>query len=197
MNTTKTYSLSSAGRRTTLVLLIGSLLIWLFAFWTLRSTLNLSYHPLRFFSSLQAAISQGLTISQIIPALLMLVIIIATPLVVWNLLEEWSAVYAVDKAGLRFSAMGFSLLYPWTAVQAIGAVDSDADDPMDELLLEQDAGAQIANPLVRWLHNQAYGRRRLPIYAGLEQRQELIETIQQYRSSEFGNQRMGELEVSG
>ena len=127
----------------------------------------------------------------------MLVIIIATPLVVWNLLEEWSAVYAVDKAGLLFSAMGFSLLYPWKAVQAIGAVDSDADDPMDELFLEQDAGAQIANPLVRWLHNQAYGRRRLPIYAGLEQRQELIEMIRQYRSSEFGNQRMGELEVSG
>ena len=180
----KTYSLSSAGRRTTLVLLLGSVLIWMFAFWTLRSTLNLSYHPLRFFSSLQAALSQGLTISQIIPALLMLVLIIATPLVIWNLLEEWAAVYAVEKDGLRFSTMGFSLMYPWAAVKAIRPVDTDADDPMDEVLLDRDAGTQIANPLVRWLHNQAYGGRRLPIYAGLEQRQELIETIRNHTAGE-------------
>ena len=35
----KTYRLSAAGRRTTLVLLVGALLIWAFAIWTLRSTL--------------------------------------------------------------------------------------------------------------------------------------------------------------
>lgn len=176
----KTYTLSSAGRRTTLVLLVGSLLIWLFAFWTLRSTLNLSYNPLQFIGSLQATLDKGLTVSQIIPAVLMLVLIVATPLVIWNLLEEWSAVYAVGEAGLRFSAMGFSLDYPWEAVKTIRAVDEDVDDPMDEVLLDRGPTKPITNPLLRWLHNQAYGGRRLPIYAGLSQRQELIETIRQH-----------------
>lgn len=163
----KTYRLSAAGRRTTLVLLVGALLIWAFAIWTLRSTLV-------------AAPLNALTIGQIIPALLMIVLIIATPLVVWNLLEEWSCEFTPTETGLRFTTIGIDLTYPWSAMQAIRAVDDDADEPMDELLLDGDYTTSIRNPVLRFLHGQAYGRAKLPLYAGLAERDELLQTIRDH-----------------
>jgi hypothetical protein len=160
----KSYRLSPAGRRTTLVLLIGALLIWAFAIWTLRSTLG-------------AGAGQSLGVGQIVPALLMVVLIVATPLVVWNLLEEWSAAYTVTDDGLRFSALGVDLTYPWTGIAGLRAVDDDQDEPMDELLLDADYTGQIRNPLVRFLHAQAFGRTKLPLYAGLADRAELVAEI--------------------
>lgn len=174
----KTYRLSPAGRRTTLILLIGALAIWGFALWSFRSTLNLSYNPLLFWSTLSASIEQGLAISQLVPALLMLVLIVATPLLVWNLLEEWAARYTPTEEGLRFEALGVRVVYPWSAIRAIQRVDDDSDEPLDEVLVAGDPTRQIRNPLVRFLHAQAYGRNKLPIYAGLEERDELLEEIQ-------------------
>jgi hypothetical protein len=163
----KTYRLSASGRRTTLVLLIGALLIWAFAIWTLRS-------------SLATVGSEPLTIGQIIPALLMVVLIIATPLVVWNLLEEWSSAFTPSEAGLRFTANGVDLIYPWSGLQAIRATDDDNDEPMHELIWDRDYTSAIRNPLIRFLHGQAYGRTKLPLYAGIADRQELVQTIRQY-----------------
>jgi hypothetical protein len=160
----KTYRLSASGRRTTLVLLIGALLIWAFAIWTLRS-------------SLVNAATEALSIGQIVPALLMVVLIVATPLVVWNLIEEWSSGYTPTEAGLRFSAAGIDLTYPWSGLQAIRAVDDDADEPMHELVFDQDYTASIRNPLLRFLHGQAYGRTKLPLYAGIAERAELVQMI--------------------
>jgi hypothetical protein len=180
----QTYRQSPAGRRTTLVLLVGALIIWAFALWTLRSTLNLSYNPLRFLGSLQATIGQGLSVAQVVPAVLMMVLIVATPLVMWNLLEEWSASLTPTETGLQFSAMGFSVLYPWSGIRAIRRVDDDEDEPMHELVLDADYTRQIKNPLVRFLHGQSYGRAKLPIYAGLERRDELLEQIARHVRSE-------------
>jgi hypothetical protein len=163
----KRYTLSAAGRRTTLTLLVGAIIIWAFAIWTLQSTLA-------------ASAGQTPGISQIIPALLMIILIIATPLVVWNLLEEWSASYTPSDDGLRFMALGVDLLYPWNGIQAIRSVDDDSDEPMDELIFDRDYTSTIANPLVRFLHGQAYGRLKLPIYAGLADRAELLSTIRSY-----------------
>ena len=177
----KTYRLSSSGRRTALILLVGALIIWAFALWTFRRTLGVSYNPLLFWGSLRAAIQgpdgQGLSIGQIVPALLMLVLIVATPLVVWNILEEWAAAYTPTDAGLRFASLGIDLLYPWAGIGAIRHLDEDSDEPMDELLLREDYTRQIRNPLLRFLHGQAYGRTKLPLYAGLQERDELLAEI--------------------
>jgi hypothetical protein len=177
----KTYRLSLPGRRTALILLVGALIIWAFALWTFRSTLGISYNPALFWSSLRAAIQgdngQGLSISQIVPALLMLVLIVATPLVIWNILEEWAATYTLTDDGLRFDSLGVTVTYPWDGIGAIRGVEEDSDEPTDELLLREDYTRQIRNPLLRFLHGQAYGRRKLPVYAGLQDRDELLVEI--------------------
>lgn len=172
----KTYRLSPAGRRTTLVLLVAALLIWAFAIWSFASTLQVSYHPFKFWPSLQASLAAGLGVGQVVPALLMLALIIATPLLVWNLLSEWVASYTPTAAGLRFESLGVDLLYPWGSIATLVS-DDDEDEPFDELVLTADPRPQIANPVVRLLHRQAYGARRLPIYPGLAERDELIATI--------------------
>jgi len=173
----QSYRLSAAGRRTSIIVLVGALIIWAFALWSFRSTLGISYNPLAFFSSLGTAVSQGLGLSQIVPALLLLVLIVATPLVIWNVLEEWAASYTPTDDGLRFESLGIVLLLPWPAIVSIQREDADADVPQDQLLLAEDYTGQIGNPLLRFLHRQAYGRKRLPISGELERREELLDAI--------------------
>jgi hypothetical protein len=189
----KTYRISPSGRRTAIILLIGALIIWAFALWTFSSTLGISYNPIQFWGTLRQSVEQGLSISQLVPALLMLVLIVATPLVIWNILEELGAAYTPADDGLRFSSLGVRLTYPWPGVGAINRVDEDSDEPMDELVLKEDYTGQIRNPLLRFLHAQAYGRTKLPIYAGVEQRDELLAEIRQRASlaAEPGNGEQG------
>ena len=175
----KTYRLSPAGRRTALILLIGALIIWAFALWTFRTTLGISYNPIEFWGTLRRQVDAGLSIGQIVPALLMLVLIIATPLVVWNILEEWAAAYTPAEEGLRFTSLGLDLTYPWAGISAVKRVDEDSDEPVDEVVLKEDYTCQIRNPVLRFLHGQAYGRTKLPLYAGLADRDELLEEIRQ------------------
>jgi hypothetical protein len=175
----KTYRISSSGRRTALILLVGALIIWIFAIWTFGSTLGISYNPVAFWSTLRANIEQGLSISQLVPALLMLVLIVATPLVIWNICEELAAAYTPAEDGLRFTALGVKLILPWAGISAIRRVDEDSDEPMDELILREDYTSQIHNPLLRFLHAQAYGRTKLPIYAGVADRDDLLALIHQ------------------
>ncbi|HMP38860.1 MAG TPA: hypothetical protein PKA05_00625 [Roseiflexaceae bacterium] len=120
---------------------------------------------------------QGPTLGQVVPALLMLVLVVATPFVIWNLLEEWSAVYTVTDDGLRYQSLGIDMLIPWSAISATRRIDVEAEESADELLLHEDPTPQISNPLLRMLHVQAYGRRKLAIYAGVEQRDELLAAI--------------------
>jgi len=163
-----------------MILLIGALIIWVFALWTFGTTLGISYNPVEFWGSLSTSVEQGLSISQIVPALLMLVLIIATPLVIWNIIEEWAAAYTPAEEGLRFVALGIRLTYPWAGVAAIRRIDEDSDEPVDELALKEDYTGQIRNPLLRFLHAQAYGRKKLPIYAGVTERDELLAEIRQH-----------------
>jgi hypothetical protein len=175
----KTYRISPSGRRTALILLVGALIIWVFALWTFSSTLDISYNPIAFWGTLRASVEAGLSISQLVPALLMLVLIVATPLVIWNICEEISASYTPAADGLRFSALGVNLDLPWAGISAIRRVDEDSDEPMDELLLREDFTGQIRNPVLRFLHGQAYGRTKLPIYSGVTDRDELLASIRE------------------
>jgi len=43
----------------------------------------------------------------------------------------------------------------------------------------KDYTGQIRNPLLRFLHAQAYGRKKLPIYAGVTERDQLLAEIRQ------------------
>ncbi len=110
----------------------------------------------------------------------MLVLIVATPLVIWNILEEWAASYTPTEEGLRFVSLGIDVVYPWSGIDAIRQLDQDSDEPIDELQLREDYTNQIKNPVLRFLHGQAYGRKTLPVYAGLQEREELLAQIQQY-----------------
>ncbi|RRR70799.1 MAG: hypothetical protein EI684_12615 [Candidatus Viridilinea halotolerans] len=176
----KSYRLSPAGQRLTLILLVTALLIWAFALWSFASTLRISYNPLQFWPSLQASLEVGLGVGQVVPALLMLCLIVATPLLLWSLLEEWAACYTPTDDGLRFrSLLGINLLYPWSSISAVRRADDDADEPLDELILNTDQSGQIAQPWLRFLHRQAFGGKRLPIYAGIEDRDELLDTVRQ------------------
>jgi hypothetical protein len=172
-----TYRLSPAGRRLTLVLLVAALLIWAFAIWSFASTLRISYNPLQLWPSLQQSLAEGLGVGQVVPALLMLALIVATPFLIWNLLEEWAAAYTPTPEGLRFESFGVRVTYPWAAISAVRRADDDAEEPLDELVIAGDQSTQIASPVVRFLHRQAFGANRLPIFAGLEGRDALLAEI--------------------
>mgnify|MGYP000184111025 CR=1 FL=1 len=180
----KTYRLSRRGRRTAYLLLAGSLLIWLFALWTLKNTLRIGVRPQTFIPSLQAlwgrlsGTAGSMTAEEIIPAVIMLALALVVPLLIWNILEELRASYTVGPAGITFRSLGIELSYPWSEVVSLRPVDEEAEEePLDELVFRNSRLSSIRNPLLRFLHAQAYGRRRLPLYGGLEGREELLERI--------------------
>ncbi len=173
----KTYRLSSAGRRKTLVLLGAALLIWAFALWSFASTLRISYNPFRFWPTLQESLAQGLGVGQVVPALLMLVLIVATPLLIWALLAEWALAYTPTDDGLRVESLGLRLECPWASVRAVHDSDADRDEPWAEVLLTGEPAVRTAHPLMRFLYRQAWGPGRLPLAPDLEERDELIATI--------------------
>jgi hypothetical protein len=174
----KSYQLSSVGRRNALVLMIGAGLIWAFAVWTFQSTLNISYTPDGITNSLGMLWSDdGISVNTTIPAVFMLVLMIAAPLTMWNIAMEWVVRYTPTNDGLRYESMMISMLIPWNSIGEIRAVDVESDEASHELRLKIDPTTQIANPLWRLLHAQAYGRTVLPIHAGVDQRDDLIDEI--------------------
>lgn len=170
----KTYYLTPSGRRLTLTLMLAGLALWIFAFAVLRTTLSISYLHLP--STLGAALRQGLGPGQLIPAGILLAMIVAVPLVLWNLWEEWSTSYTItdDKLVYR-TAHGITLEYLWSTIE--GFRPSDGDGIPATVLVRNDASQQIRNKLLRWLHRQSYGTRSIPIYTGVEARDELLAEI--------------------
>lgn len=173
----KTYQLSALGRRNVVLLMIGAALIWVFAVWVFQSTLAISMNPSTMLDALQATLSEGLTVDRTVPALFMIVLMVAAPLTMWNIAMEWGVRYTPLADGLRYESSGVSLMIPWTSIAEIRTIDADSDEPAHELRLKVDPTTQITNPLLRILHAQAYGRAVLPLYAGIEHREELIDEI--------------------
>ena len=172
----KTYRLDTTGRRIAFSLALGALIVWLFAIWKLADVLKISYLHLP--STVRAAVNAGLTVSQIVPALLLIVLIVAAPLLIWNLLEEWSTTYEIAEDGLIYDTVqGISVLYPWTSIKGLRQVDPEAEEPVHELIVDQTGICQIRSRVLRWLHRQAFGRTRVPIYAHVTDRDELLAEI--------------------
>lgn len=177
----KHYRLNSTGRRATALLALGALAVWLFAMWKLPDVLSgpsvrVSYFALP--STLSTAIEQGLRVNQIVPALLLIVLTVAGPLLLWNLAEEWSTTFIVRDDGLvHDTVQGISVLYPWSTIRSLRRVDPESEAPNYELIVDRAAVQPIRNPLLRWLHQQAFGRNRILIYARIDGRDELLQEI--------------------
>lgn len=177
----KTYRLNLTGRRVVALLALGALIIWLFAVWKLPDILSsgtVRFSYLHLPSTLSAIVQGGLTVSQIVPALLLIVLIVAIPLLLWHLIEEWFTTYAVREDGLLYDTIqGISVLYPWDAIKGVRQVEPESDEPVYELIVDQAGICQINSRMLRWLHRQAFGRTRIPIYAHVVDRDELLHEI--------------------
>ena len=185
----KVYRLSRAGRRMAWLLLFGGVLIWLFALWTLKNTLGIGVRT--FLPSMQnlfnrlAGIAEPLAAEEAIPAVIMLVLLVVVPLLLWNLIEELRASYSVGPAGITFRSLGVELAYPWSEIVALRPVDEEEEEPLDELVVRTSRLGSIRNPLVRFLHWQAYGRRKIPLYGGLEDREDLVARIRAFMAGDL------------
>ncbi|WP_028458453.1 hypothetical protein [Chloroflexus sp. Y-396-1] len=173
----KCYRLSPVGRRDNLLMIIVAMILWIFAVWSIASTLQLRLHPAVFWSDLQRVFIQPPTIEQAVPALLMLVLIVATPLMIWNLIAEWDATFRLTNEGLEYQTLGFRLCYHWHNILAIQP-QSTADEAV-AIVCRYDPVDALKNPLRRWLHQQMHGRQRLLIGPGIERRAELLQAIEQ------------------
>ena len=181
----KTYRLGRAGRRMAYLLLAGSVVVWLFALWTLKNTLKIGFRPQNLWPSLKnlgrriigSPGAQPLTAEEIIPSIVMLVLLVIVPLLIWNIVEELRSSISAGAKGLTFRSLGIELFYPWGEVADLQPVDEESDEPLDELVLRTSRLSEIRNPLVRFFHWQAYGRHKLPLYGGLEEREDLIAHI--------------------
>ncbi len=171
------YRLSPVGRRDNLLMIIVAMILWIFAVWSIASTLRLRLHPAVFWSDLQRVFTQPPTIEQAVPALLMLVLIVATPLMIWNLIAEWDATFRLTNEGLEYQTLGFRLCYHWHNILAIQP-QSTADEAV-AIVCRYDPVDALKNPLRRWLHQQMHGRQRLLIGPGIERRAELLQAIEQ------------------
>lgn len=191
----KTYRLTRQGRSLAITLLIGAIVLWITALWMLGNTLNLNLRrlPDSLYTVLDATLKgqlanepyKGLTVNQLVPAALLLVLVIAAPLMVWNVCEEWFTRYTVTDQGLLYQTIGrIKVLYRWEAIHGIRPVDPQADEPVDELIVDRDGILQIRSRLLRTLHRLAFGRGRVPIYAGVEDRDELLARISEYSKLE-------------
>lgn len=169
----QTYRLTPDGRRTTLILMIATVLIGGFALYTLQSTLGFRY--LDFGPSVAAMLRRGLGPGELIPGGILLMMIIAAPLLLWSLWEEWSTSYSVSDEGLVYKTVpGIALRYPWSAIRTIRR--RDEGEAIAEVVVTP-GSAVIHDPLLRWLHHQAFGANIVPIYPGVEARDELIGQI--------------------
>ncbi len=173
----KQYQLSSDGRRNAWLLLVGAALILMFSIWTFQSTLGISYVPGDIGASLGTMWSEGLTVNRTVPALFMLVLMIAAPLTMWNISMELICRYELTEDGLRYQAVGVDISIPWDGIAEIRTVDADSDEPSDELVLTNAPTSQISNPVFRLLFRQSYGAKVLPVYPGVQERAELMTEI--------------------
>jgi hypothetical protein len=174
----RAYRLSPAGRRDNLLLIAVAMMLWLFAIWSLANTLQVRLHPAGMWADVQRLFAQPPAIEQAVPALFLLVVIVATPMVIWNAIAEWDATFVPTADGLCYTTMGMRLCCRWHDIVNIQPTPVSAEEDV-VLWLRYDPASTITHPLRRWLHRQYHGPNRLVIGAGIERRAELVALIEQ------------------
>lgn len=193
------YPMSKDGRRQAIILLLGVISIWIFGLWSLITILQdgitgvewvsgvlmlgiLLVAPLVAWTLLEEANSrvttddEGITYSTLGGV---------------SLKYAWADIQGFKDKGRRGRLARFFLGDDDGDNDKQDKTDSEArvvnagddgeippeEDPETVLLtLRKDPAAQIANPVVRFLHKQAHGS-DLPIYGGLENRKALLAEI--------------------
>jgi hypothetical protein len=185
--TARAYRLTREGRRQAMILLLGVASLWVFALWTLITLFQ-----------------DGLDGVEWVSLLLMSAILVVAPLVAWTLLEESQSQLTANAESLRYQSLsGIDITYKWE--ELVPAPDAgrgrlarlfvgdnrekkevDSEDVLGEedtrLYSVPDHTAQIANPVARILHRLAHGS-HLPVYAGIEKKEELLATIKSHVSA--------------
>lgn len=151
-----------------LAYIVGALIIWAMAFWSLRDTLGAMASEGWF------AGPQGLGISQLAPALLMLGAVVAVPVVLWGTLAEYDARLSLAEDGLCYQSMGIAHTFPWADMREVAR-----SAQRDTIVLRRDTTADIASPAVRLLLRLALGKGRLPLPRELEGHERLVDAIEQ------------------
>lgn len=161
------YRLSAAGRWKLAALLAATALCWLLGLvlyrqaWAPPPAEGAARPPL-----------QGL----VVPGYLFGALLLAAPLLAWDLLAELTARYAVLPEGLRFRSLLLDVTYPWQRLQSLKPAGRGAAGFQPGRIDVTAAPAPLA--LVgRLLHPQTYGRHRVPIYADVAGRDELVAAI--------------------
>lgn len=170
----KTYRLTRQGRLLTLSLIAAVVLLWVFALLSLPGVLGLDIGDLR--ASFPAAMGDGLGVDEVIPAAILGAMLVAAPVVLAALIEEWSARYSITDDALLYQTLpGIALRAPWQAIGGLRLTESE--EPVADVMVPPETLGAIRNPLLRTLHRWAIGAQRIPIYAGVEQRDELLAEI--------------------
>ncbi len=163
-----TYRLSTAGKLTVLTYIIATLGLMVFAAWLALDTLGLK---LSSWSASWATAQPTWTSGQITVAAGLLVVLCASPLLLWNLLAEALIRYTPTDSGLLVRTLGINHSYPWASMSFIHPADRAGLHQRDDVLLAAPHGRAWSH----WLLN-IYGR--LPIYAHVHDRERLLATIQ-------------------
>lgn len=152
--------------------MVGTCLLWCSAIWLFQAALGIDYTDPG--PTLRATLQDGLGVARLIPAGVLLALIVIAPLLLWSLRQELSSSYTLSDAGLTYRIAAGTLHYPWTAIRGIALED---DETLGAVLVTPDILKHIGNPLSRWLYRQAFGVDRVPLYAGVESRDELVREI--------------------
>ncbi|GAC1385605.1 MAG: hypothetical protein NVSMB42_05150 [Herpetosiphon sp.] len=164
---TDRYHLTALGRRTTLALIAGTVVLLLTVVWMLGNVLH--------WGRLGSA---DLRAEVVVPGALLVVALVALPVMLWGLGEEWMTSYTISDDGLIYQTWRpIRIVYQWNQVYDVRRSSEPRDDAIDDILVDPQAVRQIRNPLLRGLHLLALGRTRLPVYAGLEDRNGLVARI--------------------
>jgi hypothetical protein len=165
---TSVYRISRASRKVDWVLLIGATFTWLFAAWTIYTLLT-----------------GGIELGEIVPLALMSGLILVTPFLIWNIMEEMESTFAVNGDGLIYRAPGVAVICPWDKITGISEARKEGFwvSEGSSVNFSGDCMPASSNSLTALLHRQAHGLNRLRLYASIEGREEL----QEYVRSHIGN----------
>ena len=162
-----TYRLTTAGRMAVLAQFIAVVLVFGFAVWMLGVTLGINW--LMPISSFQAA-RPTWTSGELVPAFFLAIVLLATPLLAWQLLGELFIRYHVTDEGLRIASVGIQLALPWETIRGLRPAHHVGLTERTDLILKE----PLPRRLGLWLIN---ARQSLPVYAGVGDRETLLATI--------------------